>query len=224
MVQLVYRIRALFYGKYQRFASGKCIGKRATNMEFRLKFKTCSGMEVYQLPREKAGPLETNCMEHYDQKIADLVYLFLEEECAAEGITTPEKLFEREHARNCTDGKVLYGYTATPEHGAHLTTIQIKNIFHFIWKNYLFQESTGMDFGMMQLFRKIETTDDPDELLFWSFRFCAWGGYDNPLPYTLYRFIVDGRLQRFYNSYPEWQREFLLVDDAGKICAEIQNL
>lgn len=193
-------------------------------MAFRLKFKTCSGIEAYQLPGEKAGPLEIDCMKHYDPRIADLFYLFLDEACAAEGITTPEELFERERTRNYAEGNALYGYTATPEHGAQLTTAQIKNIFHFIWKNYLFQESTGMDFQMLQWFRKIETTDDPDKLLFWSFRFCAWGGYDNPLPYTLYRFIVDGRLQRFYNSYPEWQREFLWVDDAGKICAEIQNL
>lgn len=186
-------------------------------MEFSIRFKTCSGIEEYQLTGEKAGPLETNCMEHYDQKIADLVYLFLEEECAAEGITTPEKLFEREYARNCAEGKALYGYTAVPEHGAQLTTPQIKNIFHFIWKDYLFREATGMDFRMLRWFRRIERTEDPDELLFWSFRFCAWGGYDNPLPYTLYRCIVDRRLDRFYNRYPEWQCEFLCMDDIERV-------
>ena len=74
-----------------------------------------------------------------------------------------------------------------------------------------------MDLGMIQLFRTIEKTDDPDELLFWSFRFCAWGGYDNMLPYTLYRWIVDGKLERFYNYYPEWQHVFLCPDNAGQI-------
>lgn len=186
-------------------------------MDFMIKRKTYSGMEAYQLPTEKIGPLETDCIRCYNEKNADLVFLFLDEECAPEGIDTLERLLERERARNCADGKALYGYTATPECGAQLTTRQIKTIFHVIWENYLFQESTGMDFRMLQFFRKIAKTDDPDELLFWSFRFCAWGGYDNPLPYTLYRCIVDGRLERYYNSFPEWQSEFLCMDDAEEI-------
>lgn len=186
-------------------------------MDLIFKRNTCSGMQEYRLPREKLGPLEADCICHYDQSIADLVCLFLEEESTGEEIVTPEQLFERERARNYADGKALYGYTATLEHGAQLTTTQIKNIFHFIWKSPLFWESTGMGFGMIRLFRELERTDSPDELLFWSFRFCAWGGYDNPLPYTLYRWIVDGRLERFYNRYPEWQHEFLCADDAGQI-------
>lgn len=216
MVQLVYCIRAVSYEKYQRYAEEKCIGKREADMEFRIRRKTCSGMEEYRLTGEKVGTLETECIQHFDPRIADLVCLFLEEECAAEGIAAPEELVGREHDRNWADGKALHGYRATPEHGAQLTTTQIKSIFHFIWKSYLFQESTGMDFRMLQLFHKVETTDDPDELLFWSFRFCAWGGYDNPLPYTLYRCLVDGRLKRFYNGYPEWQSEFLCMDAAEK--------
>lgn len=186
-------------------------------MDFILKQNTCFGVQEYCLPREKVGPLEADCIRHYDQSIADLICLFLEEECTGEGITTPEQLFERERARNYADGKALYGYAATLEHGAWLSTTQIKNIFHFIWKSPLFGESTGMDLGMIQLFRTIEKTDDPDELLFWSFRFCAWGGYDNMLPYTLYRWIVDGKLERFYNYYPEWQHVFLCPDNAGQI-------
>ena len=186
-------------------------------MDFIIKRKTYSGVEEYQLSKELVGQLEIDCLKHYDKRIADLVCLFLDEESTAEGIATPEQLLENEYARNCADGKALYGYTATPENGAQLTTIQIKNIFHYIWKNYLFLESTGMDFMMMQFFHRIEKTDTPDELLFWSFRFCAWGGYDNALPYTLYRCIVDGRFERFYNSYPEWQNAFLCIDDFGKI-------
>lgn len=182
------------------------------HMHVTIKRKTYSGMEEYPLPKEKIGPLESDCLKHYDKKIADLVCLFLDEESAVQGITTPEKLFERERARNFANGKALYGYTATLENGAQLTTAQIQNIFHYIWKNYLFLESTGMDVRMMQLFREIQKTEDPDELLFWSFRFCAWGEYDNMLPYTLYRCIVDERFVRFYNHYPEWQKEFLCME------------
>lgn len=186
-------------------------------MNFTIKRKTYSGIEEYQLPKEKIGQLETDCIKHYDKRIADLVYLFLDEESTAEGIATPQKLFECEYARNCANGNALYGYTAMPENGAQLTTVQIKNIFYYIWKNYLFLESTGMDFRMLQFFREIQKTENPDELLFWSFRFCAWGDYDNMLPYTLYRCIVDGRFVRFYNCYPEWQNEFLCLDDSEKI-------
>lgn len=190
--------------------------ERENDMDFIIKLKTYSGVEEYRMPKEKVGELERDCIKHYDKRIADLIYLFLNEESTAEGITTPEQLFKCEYARNCSDGKAMYGYTATPENGAQLTTAQIKNIFHYIWKDYLFIESTGMDFAMMQFFRKIEKTDNPDELLFWSFRFCAWGGYDNALPYTLYRCIVDGRFERFYNAYPEWQNEFLCIEDSEK--------
>ena len=140
-------------------------------MDFILKQNTCFGVQEYCLPREKVGPLEADCIRHYDQSIADLICLFLEEKCTGEGITTPEQLFERERARNYADGKALYGYAATLEHGAWLSTTQIKNIFHFIWKSPLFGESTGMDLGMIQLFRTIEKTDDPDELLFCPFGF-----------------------------------------------------
>lgn len=191
------------------------------HMHITLKRKTYSGMEEYPLPKEKIGPLESDCLKHYDKKIVDLVCLFLDEESAVQGITTPEKLFELERTRNFANGKPLYDYKATMENGARLTTAQIQKIFHYIWKNYLFGESTGMNFRMIQFFREIQKTEDPDELLFWSFRFCAWGEYDNLLPYTLYRYIVDGRFVRFYNRYPEWQKNFLCMDDTEKSGKEI---
>ena len=191
------------------------------HMHVTIKRKTYSGIEEYPLPKEKIGPLESDCLKHYDKKIADLVCLFLDEESAVQGITTPEKLFELERTRNFANGKALYDYTATLENGTRLTTAQIQKIFHYIWKNYLFGESTGMNFRMIQFFREIQKTEDPDELLFWSFRFCAWGEYDNLLPYTLYRCIVDGRFVRFYNRYPEWQKNFLCMDDTEKSGKEI---
>ena len=144
---------------------------------------------------------------------ADLVYLFLDEECTYEGIDTITKLHECERKRNSSNGEALNGYAATMQTGAQLSTQQIKNIFHYIWKDYLFFESTGVDFATMQFILRLKEIEDPIELLFWSFRLCAWGEYDNVLPYTLYRCIVDERFKRFYNSYPEWHDVFLCIND-----------
>ena len=188
-------------------------------MDFTMKLKTYSGVENYTLPDEKIGSLEAELLKHYDKRIADLIYLLLDEECTAEGINSREKLFELEYSRNTAiaNGEPIYGYSATWEEGAQLTVDQIKNRFCYIWKEYLFWESTGMDFLTIQLFHKLERIEDPDELLFWSFRFCSWGQYDNRLPYTLFRCIVDGRFERFYDSYPEWHNEFLCMDNADSL-------
>lgn len=183
--------------------------KQKTSMDFIIPVKTYSGIQDYYLPEEKIGPLEADCIKHYDTTIADLIYLFLDEENTAKGIATQEQLFEQERARNYADNMPIYGYTATLEHGAQLTTAQIKNTFHFIWKSYLFLEATDMNIEMMAFFRQIEKTVDPDELLFWSFRFCAWGEYDNPLPYTLYLYIINGKWKRFSGQYPKWKTAFL---------------
>lgn len=43
-------------------------------------------MNKYRLPYENIGSLEKDCINHFDKSIADLVYLFLDEECASEGI------------------------------------------------------------------------------------------------------------------------------------------
>lgn len=182
-------------------------------MSFNTMLKTHSGIESYRLPYEKIGPLENDCIKQFDKRIADLVCLFLDEECTSEGIDTIAKLYECERKRNSANGESLNGYTATIEDGAQLSTEQIKSIFHYIWKDYRFFESTGADFATMQFILRLKEIEDPIELLFWSFRLCAWGEYANVLPYTLYRCIVDERFKRFDNSYPEWHDIFLCIND-----------
>ena len=110
-------------------------------MDFNVMLNTHSGIEEYRLPYEKIGSLEKDCINHFDKRIADLVCLFLDEECTSEGIDTIEKLYECEKRRNSANGKFLNGYAASLETGARLSTEQIKNIFHCIWKDYLFFES-----------------------------------------------------------------------------------
>ena len=95
-----------------------------------------------------------------------MVYLFLDEECTSEGIETIIELYEYERKRNSSNGDVLCGYTATMETGAQLSTEQIRNIFHYIWKDYRFFESTGADFATMQFILRLKETEDPIELLF----------------------------------------------------------
>lgn len=183
-------------------------------MDFNVSIRTYSGIEDFSLTEDKIGQLEQDVIKNYDPRIADIVCLFLEEEFSSEGMATPQAVLDDELVCNTADGKVLFGYTATIEYGATLTVEQIKDIFHYIWKDYLFWEVTGLGlhYDMIQFFKKLERTTDPEELLFWSFRFCAWGGFDNHLPYTLYRAILDGRFKDYYDRYPEWNDTFLVLE------------
>lgn len=202
-------------------SSGHCDSvQHIDNRAISFKYKTYYGIEEYRLPCDKIGQLEKNVMNHFDKKIADLVYLFLNEECTSEGIDTISKLFEYEMSCNTSSGKLIYDYSATLETGAQLTIDYIKNRFNYIWKDYLFIESTDLHFDALQFYYHLEKTEDPLELLFWSFRLCAWGNYDNKLPYTLYKCIVDERFKRFYNSCPEWQNTFLYIDSSSETSEE----
>lgn len=178
---------------------------------FKIKHRTCGGIAYSCFGPENIGQLEENIIEKYDSRIADLFALFLDEEYPSEGVVTPEELFESERRLNTADGEPIYGYSATLESGALLTSVeQVKDIFHYIWRSYLFMESTDMDFVMIQYYGKLKQSQDINEVLFWSFRFCAWGGSFNPLPYTLYRAIIDGRFNAYYDKYPQWQDDFLV--------------
>ena len=178
-------------------------------MEFTIKAITVSGVEEYLLDSDKIGILETECLKHYDKRISDLICMFLDEECTEHGIYSQEKLFESELRQNLSG---MYEYSATPEYGAQLTLEQIKHRFRKITDDYsvMLDAVNLIDYpGFVDHYNKIT---DPDELLFWAFRYCAWGQYDNKLPYTLFRCIVDGRFKRFYDSHPEWQSYFIHSD------------
>ena len=76
----------------------------------------------------------------------------------------------------------------------------------------MFAESTGMDFMDIQFYWKLrDNITDPNEFLFWTFRLCAWGGYKNPFPYTLYKGLVDGRFEKFYDDYPDEMKTFISI-------------
>lgn len=63
------------------------------------------------------------------------------------------------------------------------------------------------------VFLRLKEIEDPIELLFWSFRLCTWGHYDNMLPYTLYRCIIDEKFKHLYSNHPEWYDVFLCIGD-----------
>ena len=172
--------------------------------------KNYSGPIVDEYTPQQIGPLEKRCLENFDGRIADLFALFLNEGCAENGILTEEALFDYEQRCNTSEIAPLNGNDAAPKQATLLTAEQIRHIFRPIWKDYLFIESTGMDWDMMRFFRTFGKSDDADELLYASFRFCAWGEYDNPLPYTLYRCLFDGRFRRFYGSQSEWPNGFFV--------------
>lgn len=69
----------------------------------------------------------------------------------------------------------------------------VKTAYRYIWKTYLFIESTGMvDFCTVNNFKELrDSVSDPHELLFWSVLLCFWGGYDGKHPYSLFKAIIE---------------------------------
>lgn len=176
--------------------------------------RTCDGIEEVHVPTENMGHMECECIKKLNSKNADLIALFLDEECTASGLDTPEKLFRSE--KKYITEHLLQSYPGTKETGAQLSIARIITIFDYIWEDPNFWEETGMNYDMIHFARNLQKTEDPDELLFWSFRFCSWGNSINNLPYTLYKGIIDGRFNSYYNSYLEWLPKFLYIDTTDR--------
>lgn len=179
-------------------------------MKYKFDIKTYNGTVQAEYDTERLGPLEIKLLENMDPRVKELVYLFLEEGVFEEyGMTTEEELLKYEADCNTADGKVISECSGIGKNGIAISTEQLKRLFSSIWKSHLFVESSMLDFMDMQFHWKLkETVEDPDELLFWTFRFCAWGDYRNYLPYTLYKGLLDGRFAKFYDDYPNESSSF----------------
>lgn len=158
--------------------------------------------------------LERNLLTLNDNQITDLINLFLDEEFSKYGVITENDLLEEEKSRNSLDGDFIKDCGNLGEEGVKISIEEIKNRYCFIWKNHEFIESLDMDFVTQQFFMKLrDSIESPDEMLFWTFRFCAYGGYDNPLPYTLYKGLMNGRFSPYYDSYKLFLKFFAKNDD-----------
>ena len=84
----------------------------------------------------------------------------------------------------------------------------IKTAYRYIWKTYLFIESTGMvDFCTVNNFKELrDSVSDPHELLFWSILLCFWGDYDAKNPHALFQSIRE----RKYILYFKKDKYFIL--------------
>lgn len=184
-------------------------------MQYKFKILTCNGISNVEFDSEKLGPLEKRLLENMDPRAKELVYLFLDEGVfEEEGITTEEELLKYEAYCNMVDGKVIRECSGIGENGIIINKEQLLKLYYPIWGSYLFMESTNMDFMEINFYRRLkEKIDDPDELLFWTFRLCVWGGSRNYLPYTLYKGLLDGRFKRFYDDYPNDRQYFVNTEE-----------
>ena len=186
-------------------------------MKYKFKIKTYNEETQVEYDTERLGPLEEKCLAMFDWRIADLVNLFAEQEFCNDGekgIRTETELLLYEISCNSANGKILKTCQGISESGIQISVEEIKERCSYIWKSYLFAESTGMGFMDMQFYWKLrDKISDPDELLFWTFRFCAWGGYENPFPYTLYKGLIDGRFERFYDDYADERKTFIHIEE-----------
>jgi len=184
-------------------------------MVYSLNIKQYNGVEKCEYSLERLGPLEKKCLAAFDWRIADLINLFLEEEfcdSGENGIKTENELLSYEISCNSVKTGIMEECRGISEHGIQISVEQLKKRCSYIWQSYLFAESTGMDFEMLQFYYKLrDNISNPDEMLFWTFRFCSWGGYDNPFPFTLYKGIIEGRFEQFYDKY-ESKLDWFLVE------------
>ena len=180
-------------------------------MDYKINVKTYDEEFQVKYDTEKLGPLEEKLLESMDPRATDLVYLFLEEHTFAEsGITTEEELLKYEIFCNSVDGNLISECAGIGENGIIINEEQVQKIFPSIWDVSLFSGSTAMDFMTLNFYRSLkDNIKDVDEFLFWTFRLCAWGGYDNRLPYTLYKGLMDGRFAKFYDNYPHERKDFI---------------
>lgn len=183
-------------------------------LKYKFKIITYSGESQVEYDTERLGPLEEKCLAMFDWRIADLVNLFVEQEFSSSEIRTEAELLLEEISCNSVNGKIIKTCHGISESGIQISVDEIKERCSYIWKSHLFIESTGMDFMDIQFYWKLrDKITDPDELLFWTFRLCAWGEYENPFPYTLYKGLVDGRFEKFYDDYPDERKTFICIDE-----------
>lgn len=181
-------------------------------MEYKFKIK-CKMFDTFDVEYDtkKMGPLEEKCLSVFDWRVADLIYLFLDEEFYSNDIKNEKALLEYELRGNCLNVKLPEYCKEMSEKGVSLTIDEIKQRCSFVWEDYFFVESTGMTYDVLQFYKHLKKDiTDPDELLFWTFRLCAWGECINPFPYTLYKGLIEGRFERFYDKY-ETEIEWFVV-------------
>ena len=161
------------------------------------------GPESYTIDDENApDPVQKQVLACYDPGIADLIGLFLqeyedfhfhsEEEMAA---FEASKLKQAEQF--CRQG-FRQGWNREEP----LSADNLRVIFPAVWHNTDFPELDAPD-EVWDCHRRMFRSQDAEEVLFWSFRFSAWGSFNVPLPYTLFRAITEGRFRRLALSYPE---------------------
>ena len=112
---------------------------------------------------------------------------------------------------NTVNGE-LYHYRYTREEGAQLSIGDIKKRCGYIWQSHLFLEGMDVCFGFLREFYRLESSvKDPQELLFWTFLMCLFGGYDCQYPYTLFLCIKENRFGQFLaqDTYPAIREAFL---------------
>jgi len=78
-----------------------------------------------------------------------------------------------------------------------LTADEIRKVCSHVWHSYIFFESTDASLDVHNLMADHAKSTDPLEALFWSYVFELWGHYDCVLPYSIYRAITEGLLDRY---------------------------
>ena len=125
--------------------------------------------------------------------------------CYSFGIDDPEELKAVERDCNSVGEKLEYPCF---ERFEELTSEGIRERCSYVWKEWLFFESTDSTLSFMRKHSETASTSDVWETLFWTFIYETWGGYDCQYPYLLYLGLRDGRFSRFIDDLEKVRDKF----------------
>lgn len=144
---------------------------------------------------------QKNLFAFLDEEIPDLLAWLFDSDCCSE-----EELHEEEVGCNTSDGNPLNNFRSACLSGTDQSVEDLYKRYSYIWNDYLFIESTGMDFIELNWFRRFSEAKpfpitDPDVMLLMTARLCVWGSYDFYHDYSLYQCILSGRYKKFVNAF-----------------------
>ncbi len=179
-------------------------------MKHIIRWKTYDGTETLCIDDSESDSVQKEILSHYDSRIADITGVFLRqyEHMHRRGVDSVEKLraVEQEYIdtvkKRCDSHNIVWDNDAFSKEA-------VSQKFSYLWLSTGYIMEQLNDYSVINFFLRMKRTAGSEELLFWSFRLCAWAEFDNHLPYTLYRCLIDKRLERFYDSHPELRSEFL---------------
>ena len=81
-----------------------------------------------------------------------------------------------------------------------LSSKEIQEVFT-CWNSWTFFEQLDMSMQQNRMLYGVKKLADPKTTLFWSYALCAWGGCQCAMEYELYKILMDGSFDLYFDRY-----------------------